>query len=143
MSSIFTKIVQGEIPSYRIYEDEDHLAFLDINPMQPGHTLVIPKREVDYLFDLSEAEYTGLWKAVRTVEAALKMALGCKRLVVLVVGYEVPHVHVHLIPTDELSDYPLPPRQTLEAADAEALTAKVVARLPESEPPPSRDDIPG
>ena len=117
------------MPSHRVYEDEHHLAFLDINPMQPGHTLVIPKREVDYLFDLSEAEYTSLWQTVRTVEAALKKALGCRRLVLLVVGYEVPHVHVHLIPTNELSDYPLPPRQTLEAAQAEALTARIQASL--------------
>ena len=129
MASIFTQIVNGEIPCYRVFEDEDHLAFLDINPIQPGHTLVIPKREVSVLFDMAEDEYVGLWKAVRRVEAALRAATGCARVVVMVVGYEVPHVHVHLIPTNELDDYPIPPRGTLTPAAGEALQASITANM--------------
>ena len=129
MASIFTRIVEGEIPSHKLYESDTHLAFLDINPIQPGHALVIPKREVDYLFDLPEDEYTALWKTVRVVEAALRKATGCKRVVVLVVGYEVPHAHVHLIPTNALHDYPIPPQGTLTPEQAETLKADVAAAL--------------
>ena len=127
MASIFTQIILGNIPSYRVYEDDEVYAFLDINPIQAGHTLVIPKREVDYLFDLSEAEYTGLWLAVRKIEAELKRATGCQRIVLMVVGYEVPHAHIHLIPTNELADYPLPERMTLVAEDAQALLTQIEA----------------
>ena len=127
MASIFTQIIRGTIPSYRVYEDDEVYAFLDISPIQPGHTLVIPKREVDYLFDLSEAEYTQLWLAVRKVEAALKKATGCQRVVLMVVGYEVPHAHIHLIPTNQLADYPLPERKTLLAEDARALLSQIEA----------------
>ena len=129
MASIFTQIVNGEIPCYRVFEDEDHLAFLDINPIQPGHTLVIPKREVPVLFDMAEDEYVRLWKAVRRVEAALRAATGCARVVVMVVGYEVPHVHVHLIPTNELDDYPIPPRGTLTPEAGAAFQASITANL--------------
>lgn len=129
MPSIFTRIVEGEIPCYRVYEDDRHLAFLDINPIQPGHTLVIPKREEPVLFDMEEAEYVALWKVVRKVEAALREATGCKRVVVMVVGYEVPHVHVHLIPTNELDDYPIPPRGTLTPEAGEKMQASISAAL--------------
>jgi histidine triad (HIT) family protein len=121
MPSIFTRIVQGEIPCHKVYEDERHLAFLDINPIQRGHTLVIPKREVDYLFDLEPDEYAELWRVVHEVAAALKDQTGCKRVVLVVVGYEVPHAHVHLIPTFELDDFPIPPRVQLDGVDAEGL----------------------
>ena len=129
MPSIFTRIVQGEIPSYRVYEDDDHLAFLDINPIQPGHTLVIPKQEVSVLFDLDADAYDALWRAVRKVEAALRKATACERVVIMVVGYEVPHAHVHLIPTNDIDDYPIPPRGTLAAEDAEPFCAEVAAHL--------------
>jgi histidine triad (HIT) family protein len=109
MSSLFTKIINGDIPSHRIYEDHATFAFLDINPRQAGHTLVVPKVEVDYLFDLSDDDYRALWETVRVVSAAIKRATGCERVVLLVVGYEVPHAHVHLIPTDDLGDVPFPP----------------------------------
>ena len=112
MSSIFTKIMEGEIPSQRVYEDESTFAFLDINPRREGHTLVIPRAEVDYLFDLGEEDYRALWDAVATVSAGLKAATGCARVVVIVVGYEVPHAHVHLIPTNGLADVPFPPVDT-------------------------------
>ena len=108
MSSIFTKIIAGEIPCHRVWEDDAHLAFLDIRPVQPGHTLVIPKREVSYLFDLAPEEQTALWEAVRTVEKKLRTALSCSRVVLSVVGWEVPHVHVHLVPTNEIGDFPFP-----------------------------------
>ena len=108
MPSIFSKMIAGEIPCTRVWESPHHLALLDIRPVQLGHTLVVPKREVSYLFDLSLEEYEALWRAVRTVEAKLREALGCERVVISVVGWEVPHVHVHLIPTNGIGDYPFP-----------------------------------
>ena len=108
MPSIFSKIIDGEIPCTRVWEDTDHFALLDIRPVQPGHTLVVPKREVSYLFDLSQEEYESLWRAVRTVEAKLRESLDCERVIISVVGWEVPHVHVHLIPTNGIGDFPFP-----------------------------------
>jgi len=118
MSTIFTKIIEGEIPSHRVYEDDSTYAFLDINPRQPGHTLVVPKVEVDYLFDLSPDQYGALWSAANTVAAALKQVTGCARVVVIVLGYEVPHAHIHLIPSNDLGDIPFPP---LDASAQERL----------------------
>ena len=108
--SIFSRIVAGEIPCHKVYEDEHPLAFLDIAPVQLGHTLVIPKTEVDYMFDLDAEAYTALWNAVRTVEAKLRHAMDANRIVLQVQGYEVPHVHVHLIPTRTMEDVPFPLR---------------------------------
>lgn len=129
MATLFTRIVQGEIPSHRLYEDDKHYAFLDINPIQRGHAMVIPKREVDYLFDLPPDELADLWKAAQTVAAALKEATGCARIITLVVGYEVPHAHVHLIPTNELEDFPIPPRKDLDHTEAAAFAEAVRALL--------------
>jgi histidine triad (HIT) family protein len=109
MSTIFTKIIDGEIPSHRVYEDDSTYAFLDINPRQPGHTLVVPKAEVDYLFDLPPDQYTALWNTAKTVAAVLKRVTGCARVVIIVLGYEVAHAHIHLIPSNDLSDIPFPP----------------------------------
>jgi len=109
MPTLFTRIMNGEIPSHRVYEDELTYAFLDINPRSVGHTLVVPKRQVDYLFDLPEEDYAALWATCAVVATALKAATGCRRVVVLAVGYEIPHAHVHLIPTDALGDVPFPP----------------------------------
>ena len=109
MPTLFSKIISGEVPSHKVYEDEQTYAFLDINPRQEGHTLVVPKREVDYLFDLPSEDYAALWEAVERVAIALKAVTHCARVVVLVLGYEVPHAHVHLIPTNELADFPFPP----------------------------------
>ena len=129
MSSIFTKIIEGEIPSHRIHEDDRTYAFLDINPRQPGHTLVIPKREVDYLFDLPAEDYEALWGTCRRVAQALKVATECARVAVVVLGYEVAHAHVHLIPTNELEDIPFPPidaaAQAGLASMAQAINAAV------------------
>lgn len=98
MASIFTRIVRGEIPCYKIAEDEQFLAFLDINPVAIGHTLVVPKKEVDYLFDLDQDLYAALMLFARKVALAINAAIECKRVGMLVVGTEVPHAHVHLIP---------------------------------------------
>ncbi len=105
MSSLFTKIIAGEIPSYKIYEDEYSYAFLDINPSREGHTLVVPKQEVDQLFDLDEESYRGLMSAVKNVAELLKAKLNCMRICVVVEGYEVPHAHVHLLPTNTAEDF--------------------------------------
>lgn len=104
MTSIFTKIVNGEIPAYKVAEDDHYLAFLDINPLAKGHTLVIPKKEVDYLFDLDEANYLGLQAFARKVALALKKAIPCKKVGVAVLGLEVPHAHIHLIPLNSEQD---------------------------------------
>ena len=104
MASIFTKIVQGDIPSYKVAETEDFLAFLDVNPNAKGHTLCIPKKEVDKIFDLDETTYNELMQFSRKVAVALEKAVECKRVGVSVIGLEVPHVHVHLIPLNTMED---------------------------------------
>lgn len=100
MASIFTKIIEGEIPSYKIYEDEKTLAFLDIHPEVPGHTLVIPKVEVDKVYDLSDEDYQGLMTTVKKVAQNMEKALG-KRVILKVIGVDVPHAHVHVMPMDD------------------------------------------
>lgn len=104
MSSIFTKIINGDIPCYKIAEDENHFAFLDINPMSKGHTLVVPKQEIDVFFDLPEDLYTSVMSFSRKVAKAIEKAIPCNRVGVLVFGLEVPHAHVHLIPINSGSD---------------------------------------
>ncbi|MCE1198015.1 MAG: HIT family protein [Marinilabiliales bacterium] len=104
MASIFSKIVAGEIPCYKVAEDEHFLAFLDIFPLAKGHTLVIPKKEVDYLFDLDEATYSGLMLFARRVAHAQARVVACKRIGVAVLGLEVPHAHLHLVPLNSEKD---------------------------------------
>lgn len=104
MSSIFTKIVNGEIPAYKVAEDENYLAFLDIFPVTQGHTLVIPKKEVDYLFDLDDELYTGLQLFAKKIALGLKKAIPCEKVGVLVLGLEVPHAHIHLVPMQNEGD---------------------------------------
>lgn len=104
MASIFTRIVNGEIPAHKIAETEDFLAFLDVFPCAAGHTLVIPKKEIDYLFDLDDTLYSGLMNFAKSLEPALRKAIPCKRIGVAVVGLEVPHAHVHLIPMNSMND---------------------------------------
>ena len=104
MSSIFSKIIAGEIPCYKVAEDDNYLAFLDINPNAVGHTLCIPKKETDKLFDLPESEYTALLQFSRKVALAIEKAVPCNRVGLSVIGLEVPHVHVHLIPLQSMSD---------------------------------------
>jgi histidine triad (HIT) family protein len=104
MPSIFTRIVNGEIPCHKIAETEEFFAFLDVFPCASGHTLVIPKKEIDYIFDLDDALYTGLMQFSKKVAAAVEKAVPCKRIGVAVIGLEVPHAHVHLIPMNSMAD---------------------------------------
>jgi len=104
MASIFSKIVNGEIPAYKVAEDENYLAFLDIFPVAKGHTLVIPKKEVDYIFDLDDDLYNGLQAFAKKVAIGLKKAIPCQKVGVLVLGLEVPHAHIHLIPMQNEAD---------------------------------------
>lgn len=104
MASIFSRIVAGEIPCYKVAENDRYFAFLDINPVAKGHTLVIPKHEVDYIFDLDDEEYAGLMQFAKKVAAAMRASIECKRIGVAVLGLEVPHTHVHLVPISKESD---------------------------------------
>ena len=104
MASVFTKIVNGEIPSYKIAEDDNYFAFLDINPLAMGHTLVIPKKETDYILDIEDAEIGGLFVFAKKVGLAIEKVVKCKRIGITVIGLEVPHAHVHLIPINTLYD---------------------------------------
>lgn len=104
MASIFSKIIAGQIPSYKVGETEDCYAFLDINPLKKGHTLVVPKKEVDKLFDLDETTYLSLMAYSKRVSVAIKKVFPCDRIGMAVIGLEVPHAHVHLVPIDRMSD---------------------------------------
>jgi len=104
MSSVFTKIINGEIPCHRIAETTDYLAFLDISPLAKGHTLVIPKKEIDYIFDVEDELYQGLMLFAKKVAKAIPKAIPCKRIGVVVIGLEVAHAHIHLIPINSVSD---------------------------------------
>jgi histidine triad (HIT) family protein len=104
MSSIFTKIINNEIPSFKVAEEEKYLAFLDAFPLAYGHVLVVPKKETDYLFDLDSEEYLGLWKFSQKIAKAMDKVIVCQRIGVAVIGLEVPHAHVHLVPINGVSD---------------------------------------
>ena len=104
MPSVFSKIISGEIPAFKIVEDQYHLAFLDVNPLVMGHTLVIPKKETDYIFDLEDAELESMILFSKKVAALLKKAIPCKRIGVSVIGLEVPHAHIHLIPINSIDN---------------------------------------
>jgi histidine triad (HIT) family protein len=104
MSTIFTRIIKGEIPCYKIAEDDRYFAFLDINPLRAGHTLVVPKKEVDYLFDLDDDLLSGLMLFSKKISKAIKESIPCARIGVAVLGLEVPHAHIHLVPMDSMED---------------------------------------
>ena len=104
MSSIFSKIVRNELPSFNVYENENHIAFLDINPLKIGHTLVIPKKEIDYIFDINSKEYDELWNFAKIVAKGMKKVIECERISVVVMGLDVPHAHIHLIPFNNIND---------------------------------------
>lgn len=127
MASIFTKIVAGEIPCYKVAEDEHHLAFLDINPNTAGHTLCIPKKETDRLMDLEAQAYSDLMNFSRKVAIALRQVVPCKRIGMSVIGLEVPHVHVHLIPLNEMSDATFQKKITMSPEAFESLAQKIQA----------------
>ena len=127
MSTIFTKIINGEIPAYKITEDDRYLAFLDVNPNAKGHTLCIPKQEVNKIFDMEEEHYLGLMQFSRKVAIALEKTVPCKRVGVAVVGLEVPHAHVHLIPLNHMDEMRFTDKVKLEKSEFEEL-AKAIAQ---------------
>jgi len=129
MASIFTKIVNGEIPSYKITEDEHYYAFLDINPNAVGHTLCIPKQEVDKIFDMSEEMYVGLMRFSRKVAIAIEKAIPCKRVGMTVIGLEVPHAHVHLIPLNEMDNMNFKNKKQLSPEEFQEIVVKIQAAL--------------
>ena len=129
MASIFTKIVNGEIPCYKIAEDENYLAFLDVNPNAKGHTLCIPKQEINKIFDMEEDHYLGLMKFSRKVAKAIEKTVPCKRIGVAVVGLEVPHVHVHIIPLHDMDDMRFQRKVSLEKDEFENLAADIQKNL--------------
>jgi histidine triad (HIT) family protein len=104
MATIFTKIIKGEIPCYKIAGDENYFAFLDINPLRAGHTLIVPKRETDYIFDLEDVYLSGMIVFSKKIAVAIKRAIPCNRIGVAILGLEVPHAHIHLVPMDKMED---------------------------------------
>lgn len=129
MSSIFTKIIQGEIPCYKVAEDENYFAFLDINPNSRGHTLCIPKKEVDKIMDLDEATYMGLMAFCRKVGKAIEAAIPCERVGMTVIGLEVPHVHVHMIPLEGMHSATFQHKTNLSKEEFEATAEAIRAEL--------------
>jgi len=130
MASIFTKIVNGDIPSYKIAEDENCYAFLDINPLAKGHTLVIPKKEVDYLFDLDDDNYINLQVFAKKVAVALKKSIPCLRVGVVVLGLEVPHAHIHLIPMNSERDVNFAnPKKTFTPEEFQEIQRQITEQL--------------
>ena len=129
MSSIFTKIVNGEIPAYKIAEDDNYLAFLDVNPNAKGHTLCIPKQEIDKIFDMDDELYLGLMKFSKKIAVALEKTVPCKRVGIAVVGLEVPHAHVHLIPLNEMDEMRFQNKVSLSKEEFEVLAKDIQANL--------------
>ncbi|MAP53650.1 HIT family protein [Altibacter sp.] len=125
MATIFTKIIEGEIPAYKVAEDDNFIAFLDINPNAPGHTLCVPKEEVNKIFDLGEHMYLQLMQFSRKVAIALEKSVSCKRVGMAVIGLEVPHVHVHLIPINEMKDMTFGHKVSMTPEEFEALAEKI------------------
>ena len=129
MSSIFTKIINGEIPSYKIAEDESFLAFLDVNPNAKGHTLCIPKKEINKIFEMEDDLYIGLMQFSKKIAVALEKTVPCKRIGMAVVGLEVPHAHVHLIPLNEMDEMRFQNKVSLSKDEFEALAESIKANL--------------
>ena len=129
MATIFSKIINGEIPSYKVAEDDDFYAFLDINPNSQGHTLCVPKKELDRIFDLDEATYMGLMAFSRKVALALEAVVPCKRVGMAVIGLEVPHVHVHLIPLNSMGDATFQNKAEMSAEAFEDLASQIRAKV--------------
>ncbi|MEN8765232.1 MAG: HIT family protein [Wenyingzhuangia sp.] len=127
--SVFTKIISGEIPCYKITENDDFFVFLDINPNAVGHTLVVPKKEVDQLFDLDNELYLKLFQYAKTIAKALEKAVPCKRVGISVIGLEVPHVHVHLIPLNQMTDATFTKKESLSSTEFESLANKISSYL--------------
>jgi histidine triad (HIT) family protein len=129
MSSIFTKIIKGEIPCYKIIEDADFLAFLDVNPNAKGHTLCVPKQEIDKIFDLEDDLYLGLMQFSKKVAVALEKTIPCNRIGMAVIGLEVPHAHVHLIPLNEMDEMRFKNKVSMNKEEFEALARQIQANM--------------
>ena len=129
MASVFSKIIAGEIPCYKIAEDNHHIAFLDLNPNAKGHTLCVPKKEVDKIFDLDPQDYTELMNFSRKIALAMRSVIPCKRIGMTVIGLEVPHTHVHLIPLNGMDDATFGKKETIDAEEMSALAAKIAAAI--------------
>lgn len=130
MASIFTRIINGEIPCYKIAEDENYFAFLDINPLSKGHTLVVPKKEVDYIFDVDDDTLAGMMVFAKKVARAIDKAMPCKRVGVAVLGLEVPHAHIHLVPINGGFDIEFSkPKLKLTPEEFKEVAAKIIACL--------------
>jgi histidine triad (HIT) family protein len=129
LSSIFTKIIRGELPSYRIDETDDCFAFLDINPNQKGHTLCVLKKEIDYIFDLESDDYEKLMNFSRKIALALKKSINCKRIALSIIGLEVPHAHVHLIPIESMSDMNFSKKINLSDNEFKSIVKKIKSNL--------------
>ena len=129
MGSVFSKIIAGEIPCYKIAEDDNHIAFLDVNPNAKGHTLCVPKKEVNKLFDLDVASYAALMEFSRTVALGLRKTVPCKRIGMTVIGLEVPHVHVHLVPLNAMEDATFGKKEQIDADEMTALAKQIAASL--------------
>jgi len=129
MRSIFSKIIAGEIPCYKIAEDENHIAFLDVNPNAKGHTLCVPKKEINKLFDLDATSYAALMEFSRTVALGLRKTVPCKRIGMTVIGLEVPHVHVHLVPLNAMEDATFGKKEQIDADEMTALAKQIAASL--------------
>ena len=130
MASIFTKIINGEIPCYKIAEDENHFAFLDISPLTEGHTLVVPKKETDYIFDLEDNALANLHLFAKKVANALKDSVTCKRVGVAVIGLEVPHAHIHLIPFNSMQEMNFSnPKRKFSREEFEEIAARIKMKI--------------
>ncbi|MDD5149836.1 MAG: HIT family protein [Flavobacterium sp.] len=129
MSSIFTKIIKGEIPCYKITENDNFIAFLDVNPNAKGHTLCIPKQEIDKIFDIEDDLYIGLMQFSKKIAVALEKTVPCKRIGMAVIGLEVPHAHVHLIPLNEMDEMRFQKKVSMTKEEFEELSKKIQANL--------------
>ena len=130
MATIFTKIINGEIPCYKIAENENYFAFLDINPLRAGHTLVVPKSEIDYIFDLDDAYLEGMIVFSKRVAAAIRSVIPCNRIGVAILGLEVPHAHIHLVPMDTMEDINFKnPKLKFSPEEFKEIAAKISSKV--------------
>jgi len=129
MPSIFTKIIRGEIPCHKIHEDDLHIAFLDLRPIKPGHTLVVPKREIDYIFEMSDIELGNLMAFAKKVAKPIKAATNCVKVGVAVIGLEVPHTHVHLVPVNEVAELNFKYAQNAKPEELAAMAALIKSKM--------------
>jgi histidine triad (HIT) family protein len=130
MATIFTRIIKGEIPCYKVAEDERYFAFLDINPLKAGHTLVVPKQETDYIFDLDDEKLSGLILFSKKIAKAIKAAFPCNRIGIAILGLEVPHAHIHLVPMDSMEDINFKnPKLKFTPEEFKKITEKIIEKL--------------